>query len=294
MIADTAAPPAPVVAERGQQRGDHLRDPGQPDHDLGDDAQRAFRAGERADQVVAGRAPVPSPSQVSSPAGVTICSPVTWCTVKPCLRQCAPPEFSATLPPTEQITWLDGSGRVEVAVRPGRGAHRQVGDAGLHDGPLADRVDRDDPAHPRGDDQHAVGARQRAAGQAGARAAGHERHPGPGALGDHRRDLLGRLRQHDQARAPPGARSARRIHRCAARPDRSPPRRARRSRSSGAPAPRPSSRLPSGARPTRHAVRCRSPPPACSLTPRLPSRRPGVHAAPRPCRPVRRCYGISS
>jgi hypothetical protein len=54
--------------------------------------------------------PVPSPSQVSSPDGVTISRPVTWCTVNPCLRQCAPPEFSATLPPTEQTTWLDGSG----------------------------------------------------------------------------------------------------------------------------------------------------------------------------------------
>ena len=42
--------------------------------------------------------------------GVTICRPVTWWTVKPCLRQWAPPEFSATIPPTEQITWLDGSG----------------------------------------------------------------------------------------------------------------------------------------------------------------------------------------
>ena len=57
-----------------------------------------------------GEAPVPSPSQTSSPSGVTISSPVTWCTVNPCFRQCAPPEFSATLPPTEQTTWLDGSG----------------------------------------------------------------------------------------------------------------------------------------------------------------------------------------
>src|SRR5258705_502457 len=57
-----------------------------------------------------GAAPVPSPSQVSSPSGVTISSPVTWCTVNPCFRQCAPPEFSATLPPTEQICWLEGSG----------------------------------------------------------------------------------------------------------------------------------------------------------------------------------------
>ena len=54
--------------------------------------------------------PVPSPSQVSSPDGVTISRPVTWCTVNPFLRQCAPPEFSATLPPTEHTTWLDGSG----------------------------------------------------------------------------------------------------------------------------------------------------------------------------------------
>jgi hypothetical protein len=30
--------------------------------------------------------------------------------VKPYLKQCAPPEFSATLPPIEQTIWLDGSG----------------------------------------------------------------------------------------------------------------------------------------------------------------------------------------
>jgi hypothetical protein len=34
----------------------------------------------------------------------------TWLVVKPYLRQCAPPEFSATLPPIEQICWLLGSG----------------------------------------------------------------------------------------------------------------------------------------------------------------------------------------
>ena len=37
-------------------------------------------------------------------------SPVTWLTVNPYLRQCAPPEFSATLPPIVQTCWLDGSG----------------------------------------------------------------------------------------------------------------------------------------------------------------------------------------
>ena len=32
------------------------------------------------------------------------------CTVRPYLRQCTPPEFSATLPPMEQAIWLEGSG----------------------------------------------------------------------------------------------------------------------------------------------------------------------------------------
>ena len=34
----------------------------------------------------------------------------TLCTVRPYLRQCTPPEFSATLPPIVQAIWLDGSG----------------------------------------------------------------------------------------------------------------------------------------------------------------------------------------
>ena len=50
------------------------------------------------------------PRRTSSPSGSTTASPVTWLTVKPYLRQCAPPEFSATLPPIVQTCWLDGSG----------------------------------------------------------------------------------------------------------------------------------------------------------------------------------------
>ena len=50
------------------------------------------------------------PSSSSSPSGSTTFAPVTWLTVKPCLRQWAPPEFSATLPPIVQTCWLDGSG----------------------------------------------------------------------------------------------------------------------------------------------------------------------------------------
>ncbi|MDE3177811.1 MAG: aminotransferase class III-fold pyridoxal phosphate-dependent enzyme, partial [Pseudomonadota bacterium] len=68
-------------------------------------------------------------------------------------------------------------GRVEVAERPCRVAHRQVGDSRLHDRALAGDVDRDDAPHPRGHDQHPVGVRHGTAGQASARAAGHERDP---------------------------------------------------------------------------------------------------------------------
>ena len=50
------------------------------------------------------------PSPTTSPSGRTTVSPVTWFTVKPFLRQCAPPEFSATLPPIVQTCWLEGSG----------------------------------------------------------------------------------------------------------------------------------------------------------------------------------------
>jgi len=45
-----------------------------------------------------------------SPCAVTKSAPRTWLVVNPYFRQCAPPEFSARLPPIEQICWLDGSG----------------------------------------------------------------------------------------------------------------------------------------------------------------------------------------
>jgi hypothetical protein len=50
------------------------------------------------------------PRRTRSPSGVTTSSAVTWVLVKPYLRQCAPPEFSATFPPIEHTCWLDGSG----------------------------------------------------------------------------------------------------------------------------------------------------------------------------------------
>ena len=49
-------------------------------------------------------------SSTSSPSGSTISAASTWLTVKPYFRQCAPPEFSATLPPIVQTCCDDGSG----------------------------------------------------------------------------------------------------------------------------------------------------------------------------------------
>ena len=50
------------------------------------------------------------PSRTTLPSAATNVSPSTWLVVKPYFRQCAPPEFSATLPPIVQTIWLEGSG----------------------------------------------------------------------------------------------------------------------------------------------------------------------------------------
>ena len=49
-------------------------------------------------------------SWVTVPSGSTTSRPSTWLLVTPYFRQCTPPEFSATLPPMLQATWLEGSG----------------------------------------------------------------------------------------------------------------------------------------------------------------------------------------
>ncbi len=54
--------------------------------------------------------PVSEPRVTTEPSGSTTSQDSTWLVVNPYLRQCAPPEFSATLPPIVQTCWLDGSG----------------------------------------------------------------------------------------------------------------------------------------------------------------------------------------
>jgi hypothetical protein len=54
--------------------------------------------------------PVSEPRVTTDPSASTTSSSSTWFVVNPYFRQCAPPEFSATLPPIVQTCWLLGSG----------------------------------------------------------------------------------------------------------------------------------------------------------------------------------------
>ena len=57
-----------------------------------------------------GAKPVALPSSQQVPSGSTTSSPTTCWVVVPYFRVWGPPEFSATLPPSVQASWLDGSG----------------------------------------------------------------------------------------------------------------------------------------------------------------------------------------
>src|SRR5580693_2301021 len=189
--------------ERGQQGGHRLRNPGQLHDDLGSDAERALGADERANQVIAGggAGAVAQPDQLpvrghDLQASHVMHGEAVFEAVRPTgvLRHVA----------ADRADHLAGRvGRVEEPERLSGLAHGQVGDAGLDDGPPALLVDRDDAAHLGGDDQDAVGPGERPAGQAGARAPGHERDLRPGADGDDGGDLLGRGRQHHEAGGAP-------------------------------------------------------------------------------------------
>jgi hypothetical protein len=50
------------------------------------------------------------PRSTTLPSASTTRAPRTWFVVKPYFRQCAPPEFSATLPPIVQTLCEEGSG----------------------------------------------------------------------------------------------------------------------------------------------------------------------------------------
>ena len=77
-----------------------------------------------------------------------------------------------------------GIGDVVQPVRAHRFGEPRVDHAGFHHGPPVRRDDREDPVHPGQGDQHRVALGERAAREAGAGAARHERHaPASGAAG---------------------------------------------------------------------------------------------------------------
>ena len=88
--------------------------------------------------------PCGEPSTTVEPSGSTTSSRTMWLVVTPYLRQCGPPAFSATLPPTVQAAWLDGIGHVVQAERRHRLGEPRVDHAGLHHGA------RGAPGRPRG------------------------------------------------------------------------------------------------------------------------------------------------
>ncbi len=91
----------------------------------------------------------------------------------PYLRQCTPPEFSATLPPMVQAICEDGIGRVVEAGVLDRLGDREIGHARLDHHHAVVEIDLADAVELRHAEQHAVGERQRAARQRGAGAARH-------------------------------------------------------------------------------------------------------------------------
>jgi hypothetical protein len=101
--------------------------------------------------------------------------------VKPYLKQCAPPEFSATLPPIEQTI-------CDLRVR----------HPGLDDDAPVGQVDLEHAAHPRDRDEHALGDGQRAARQARAGAARDPRHAGLRARPHDVADLGRAAGEHDR------------------------------------------------------------------------------------------------
>ena len=102
-------------------------------------------------------------------------------------------------------------GRVVEAERNRRRRDVEVDHAGLDHGDAIDRVDLEDAGQPVERDDDAVDVRHRPAGQAGAAAAGDERHAGLGAQAHDRDDLVGRVRQDDGARTRPERRQAVRL-----------------------------------------------------------------------------------
>ena len=176
MIRDTASPASPMVANAARTVSVELGDAHDAQHDLGHDAERPLAADHHAEQVVAPGV-ANRPSEPSDPA------------VRGDERR---PEDVVRGEPVFQAVRsagvlgdvaADGAdllrrriGCVEVAERPHRLAHVEIGDPRLHRDLVVVEVDVEDRSHPAEADDDAVGDRKRSTGQSGPRAARDERH----------------------------------------------------------------------------------------------------------------------
>ena len=143
------------------------------------------------------------PSTVTDPSGSTTSTARMCVAVTPSDRQCGPPAFVATLPPTEQLCWLEGSGRVVHPVVRQLPAEVGVEHSGLDPGLPGVEVDGQDPVHLGRHDDDGVVQRDGPAGQPGPRPAGNERDAvAPGRV-HALLDLGGRGREDDHRRWRP-------------------------------------------------------------------------------------------
>ena len=162
--------------EHGEHRADALRIAREPDPDLGDDAERAFAADDRADQVGPGRILGRSAESDDFAVGGDHFQAehvIDRDAVFERVRAAGVGGRVAADRAGALAGWIGGvviAGAGQMLVE--RGVH----DAGLDDGIAVAEIDFENLLHPREHDHHAAADRHAAAGQARAGPARHERH----------------------------------------------------------------------------------------------------------------------
>jgi hypothetical protein len=110
MMSETQAPATSLLNRSPSARAARPRACAGCAGGLRHDAELPFGAADEPQQVIARRIQVRAADLDTSPSIVTIFTPSRLFVVTPYFRQCAPPEFIATLPAMAQASWLDGSG----------------------------------------------------------------------------------------------------------------------------------------------------------------------------------------
>ena len=186
--------------EVGQQRLHGLGHPHQPHGDLRDDPERALRAEHHAAQVRPGLLAGVAADRHQRAVGQHDLGGQHVVGGEPVLEAVRAAGVLRDVAADRAHLLAGRVGRVVQPVRRRRLRDRQVGDARLDDRPPVDRVDLQDLREARQADHHAVGDRQRAAGEPGARPARDERHLVLVAHPHRRRDLLGVAGEQHQVR----------------------------------------------------------------------------------------------